>query len=351
MTFTLRWFGPEDPVDLAHVRQVPGIGGIVTALHEVPAGEVWSRDRIAERGRSLAEHGFDWAVAESIPVHESIKLGDADRDLYIERYAQSIRHLGEAGITTLCYNFMPVFDWIRTEFTRPLPDGSNAMSYVHADLAKFDLSRGMARLAAWAQGYTGDELARLLRRYEGFDGDALFERLAYFLRRIVPVAEEAGVRLALHPDDPPWPIFGLPRIVSTAANLRRILAVDASPHHGLTFCTGALGAARDNDLVAMAEAFGARVNFLHARNVRHTDDRDFYEAAHPTFAGDVDMFGVLRALVEAGFDGPVRPDHGRMIWGESGIPGYGLHDRALGVAYLQGLDEALRRHRAPPMSV
>lgn len=341
MKLTLRWFGPHDPVSLADIRQVPGIRGVVTALNDVAAGEVWSVRAIEERKRCLAEHELAWDVAESIPVHESIKMGADARDAHIDAYRTSIRNLGRAGIGTLCWNFMPVFDWIRTEFAFALPDGSTAMQYVHADLSRFDLSKGMDRLAAWAQGYTGDALARLQAEYREIGPADLFEHLAYFVNAVVPVAEEAGVRMAIHPDDPPWPIFGLPRIVSTRDHLQRILDVVESPNHGLTFCTGALGASLENDLPAMAAEFGGRVTFLHARNVRHAGPRDFYEAAHPSDAGDVDMRAVLAALLRAGFAGPVRPDHGRMIWGECAIPGYGLYDRALGAMYLRGLAEGL----------
>lgn len=341
MRLTLRWFGPHDPVRLADIRQVPGVRGVVTALNDVPAGEPWTLDAIRARQQLLAEHELVWDVAESVPVPESVKLGTPERDEHIDAYRESVRNLGRAGVGTLCWNFMPVFDWIRTEFAARLPDGSTAMEYRHADLARFDLTKGMVRLAAWAQGYSGDELARLQAAYRDVGPDDLFEHLAYFLRAVVPVAEEAGVRLAIHPDDPPWPIFGLPRIVSTREHLKRILDAAPSPHHGLTFCTGALGASLDNDLPAMAAEFGPRVNFLHARNVRHTAPRDFYEAAHPSDEGDVDMRAVLAALLRAGFEGPARPDHGRMIWGEEAIPGYGLYDRALGAMYLRGLAEAL----------
>jgi mannonate dehydratase len=342
MEFTFRWWGPGD-LALQYIRQIPGIEGIVTALHDVPSGDVWTLDRIEERRGCLAEHGFHWSVAESIPVHETIKLGEPERDLYIERYIESIANLGAAGIPVLCYNFMPAFDWMRTAFAMRLPDGSTTMQYVHLDLEKYDLTLGLDRLAAWAQGYTGAELAALFTRYERVDAERLFENFAYFLQAVVPAAEAANVRLALHPDDPPWSIFGLPRIVNSFETIRRILDVIDSPFHGLTLCTGSLGASRENDLVAMAKAFAGRVNFVHARNVRHTGEFDFYEAAHPSRFGDVDMVGVMQALHQTGFQGPVRPDHGRMIWGEKGVPGYGLHDRALGVMYLQGVLEAIER--------
>lgn len=346
MKFTFRWFGADDPVKLTDIRQIPGIEGIVTALHQLPAGQTWPLEAILERKRELAEHGFEWSVVESIPVHESIKLGEPERDRFIECYAGSLRNVAMAGIETVCYNFMPVFDWFRTDLAHSLPDACNTMCYLHKELDAYDLSQGMEQRVAWPQGYTGEQLSVLFERYREVDAETLFSNLAYFLEGVVPVAEEAGIRMAIHPDDPPWPIFGLPRIVNDAPGIARILDAVDSPSNGLTFCTGALGASGGNDLVSMAEEFAHRVHFVHARNVRRTGERDFYECAHPVMCGDVDIHAVLEVLLGAGFRGPIRPDHGRMIWGEQGIPGYGLYDRAMGATYLQGLTEAiLRRHR------
>lgn len=341
MKLTFRWYGPHDPVSLSAIRQIPAMDGIVTALHDLPPGEVWTHEKLRERQETVRAAGLEWTVVESIPVHESIKLGEPEAGAHIEAYAESIRNLGKVGIDTLCYNFMPVFDWLRTEFAMPLPDGSFAMQYVHAHLAKFDLSRGMQALPAWAKGYDAREMADLLRRYEAVDEEKLFDNMVAFLEGVVPAAEAAGVNLAVHPDDPPWSIFGLPRINTGRDGLRRLLDAVDHPRNGLTFCTGSLGASQDNDLVAMAEEFAGRTHFVHARNVQHTGPRDFYEAAHPSRYGDVDLPRVLRALVDGGFDGPLRPDHGRMIWGETGTPGYGLYDRALGATYLQGVLEGL----------
>jgi mannonate dehydratase len=339
MIWTLRWFGPEDPVTLPALRQVAGLDGIVTALHDLPAGTLWTPAAIAERARLLGDHGLRWLVAESLPVSEAIKTAAPERDAHVEAWAESLRNLAAAGVRTVCYNFMPVFDWMRTDFAMPLPDGSNAMAYCEADLARFDLSRGMERLAAWSSGYDGDSLRAAFARYEGLGEERLFDHLAAFLRDVVPVAEEVGVRLALHPDDPPWSIFGLPRIVTGAAGVRRVLDAVDSRVNGLTFCTGAFGARADNDLVAMASEFAPRIAFVHARNVRRTGERDFHEVAHHRSAGDLALGEVLRGLVVEGVDVPLRPDHGRMLWGEEAIPGYGLFDRAIGLAYLQGLVE------------
>ncbi|MFA5552904.1 MAG: mannonate dehydratase, partial [Trueperaceae bacterium] len=258
----------------------------------------------------------------------------------------TITNLGKRGVTTVCYNFMPVFDWMRTDFDYRLPDGSSTVSYSQADLDAIDLSQGLPKLPAWPQAYTAEELQALIGAYEGVTAEEFRERYGYFIRAVAPVAEAAGVKLAIHPDDPPWPIFGLPRIVNDEPSLAALLACSDSPAHGLTFCTGSLGARADNDLPAMVRRFGDRIHFVHARSVERRGEKEFNEVDHTRGAGDVDLVEVMAALVEVGFQGPIRPDHGRMIWGETGIVGYGLYDRALGLMYLQGVHDALTRNGA-----
>lgn len=342
MQMTMRWYGPDDPVTLASIRQIPGVTGIVTALYEYQPGEVWPLEALHTRKQIIEAAGLEFAVVESIPVAEAIKLGLPERDALITNYQQSIRNMGAAGIRTLCYNFMPIFDWTRTNLSMPMPDAATALCYVDSDLSRIDLSNGTDGLPGWAGSYSADDLNRLRAAYADVDAEALMDNLIYFLEAVVPVAEASGVYMGIHPDDPPWSIFGLPRIVTDRDRIRQFLDAVPSPHNGLTFCTGSLGAAATNDLPAMAREFGDRINFVHMRNVKRTAARDFYESAHPTAFGDVDMFGVMRALVDAGYSGPVRPDHGRMIWGETGRPGYGLYDRALGAMYLQGLYEGIK---------
>ena len=342
-----RWFGPDDRVPLAHIRQIPGVRGVVSALYDVPPGEAWPRDRVERLKAQIEAAGLVFAVVESIPVHEDIKLGRPSRDRWIDNYCASIATLGALGIPVLCYNFMPVFDWMRTDLAWPLPDGSTALAYDDQALATIDVSRGTGELPGWAATYDAAELQALLAAYRTVDAARLWDHLAYFLERVVPVAARAGVRLALHPDDPPWPIFGLPRIITDCAALERVLSLVDAKANGLTFCTGSLGANPANDLVAMVRHLGGmgRIHFAHCRNVQVTGPRRFHETAHPSACGGVDLFQVLRALSDAGFAGPMRPDHGRMIWGETGRPGYGLYDRALGITYLQGLWEAIARGR------
>jgi len=343
---TFRWFGVDDPVTLEHIRQIPGVEGIVSALYDVAPGEVWPRDELARLGERIAAAGLRFSVVESIPVHEEIKLGCARRDRLIDAYCHSVRNLGELGIPVLCYNFMPVFDWTRTELEMRLPDGSTALAYDGQALARIDLSHGTGDLPGWAAAYDGVELGRLRYAYARTDPERMWENLAYFLERVVPVAEEAGVSMAIHPDDPPWPIFGLPRIITDGDALERVARLVDSPANGITFCTGSLGALPSNHLPEMIRRVGPRIHFAHCRNVLVTGEKRFHETPHPSRFGSVDMLEVMRALRDVGFAGPMRPDHGRRIWGEAGRPGYGLFDRALGAAYLQGLWEAVSREPA-----
>ena len=340
---TFRWFGLRDSIPLAYIRQIPAVRGIVSALFEIPVGEAWTLDRLARLRTEVEDHGMTLEVIESVPVHEDIKLGRPTRDRLIDNYCESIRNMGRAGVRVLCYNFMPVFDWMRTELAHPLVDGSTALAYDDAALTKVDLSRGTADLPGWATAYSASELDGLLDAYSSVDEKKLWENLGYFLERVVPVAASSRVRLALHPDDPPWSIFGLPRIITSGAALERVIGIVDDPANGITFCAGSLAADAGNDLVDIIQCIGGRerIHFAHCRNIRRTGVRSFEETAHPSDHGDIDMRAVLTALHEAGFDGPIRSDHGRMIWGESGQPGYGLYDRALGATYLHGLWEGI----------
>jgi mannonate dehydratase len=343
MEMTFRWFGPSDPVPLAHIRQIPGVNGIVSALYDVPVGEVWPLERIAALKDEVEGASLRLAVIESIPVHEDVKRGLPTRDRWIENYCQSVANMGALGIPVLCYNFMPVFDWTRTSLAMPLPDGSTALAYDHEQLDRIDLSRGTGDLPGWATAYGAEELDALLAAYRAIDEEQLWENLGYFLERVAPVAQEAGVRMAIHPDDPPWSIFGLPRVVTSGAALERVTQLVDVAANGVTFCTGSLGADPRNDLPAAARRLAGlgRVHFAHCRNVKITGERQFHEAPHLASAGSVQMLEVLRSLRAGGFTGPMRPDHGRMIWGEEGRPGYCLYDRALGAMYLQGVWDAI----------
>ncbi len=342
MIMTMRWYGPTDQVPLRHIRQVPGVTGIVGALYDVPMGEVWSLEKLQTLKSQVEADGLKLEVIESIPIPEPIKIGLPERDFHIERYIQSMQNAAAVGVKVICYNFMPIFDWTRTDFNHILPDGSSTVSFEQDKLDTIDLSDGAAPLPGWAKGFGRAELEQNLAHYKNVSEEKLLKNLIYFLEQVVPVAEKIGVKLAIHPDDPPWSIFGLPRIVGGKAQLEQIFRAVPSIHNGLTFCSGSLGSSPSNDLPSIIRAFGERIHFVHARNVLHTADKSFLEVAHPTQYGSVNMRQVMRALVEVGFTGPIRSDHGRMIWDEQGRPAYGLFDRALGMTYLLGLVEALR---------
>lgn len=343
MQMTFRWYGPDDPVPLQHIRQIPGVDGVVSALYDVQVGDAWPKSSLSRLADTIHDAKLRFAVVESIPVHEDIKLGRPSRDRLIDNYCASVRAMGELGIAVLCYNFMPIFDWTRTDLAMRLPDGSTALAYDEAALARIDLSRGTGDLPGWAAAYDATALQALLAAYREVTEERLWENLAYFLQRVAPEAERSGVRMAIHPDDPPWSIFGLPRIITSGAAFERVIDLVDSPANGVTFCTGSLGVDPANDLPAIVRTIGARgrIHFAHCRNVAITGARKFHETPHPSRFGNVPMRDVLAALRDTGFAGPMRPDHGRMIWGERGRPGYGLHDRALGAMYLQGLWEGL----------
>ncbi len=337
MKMTFRWYGESDPIPLSYIRQIPNMTGVVTAVYEVPVGEVWPLEEILRKKRQCAAQGLEMEVIESVPVHEDIKLGKPSRDVYIENYSQTIRHLGAAGIKCVCYNFMPVFDWLRTDLNRIAADGSSSLSYCHDALLELDPQN--LHLPGWDESYTSAELNGLLKEYEGITHEQLFKNLVYFLNGILPACKEANINMAIHPDDPPWDMFGLPRIMTGAEGFDRLFSAVPDSHNGLTFCTGSLGAGRENNLTELVEKYADRIFFAHLRNIRYEGKRDFCECGHFSSAGSLDLGEVVKALVRSGFHGYVRPDHGRNIWGEQGKPGYGLYDRALGAAYLNGLFE------------
>lgn len=346
---TLRWFGTGlDTVTLEQIRQIPGVTGVVPALHDLPAGEAWPLARIRAMQAEIEAAGLTMECVESVNVHEDIKRGAPEAGGYIENYKISIRNLAQAGVKVICYNFMPVFDWTRTDLAMPLPDGSTCLSYdgkqiegkLPEDMFRELDAKSHFSMPGW-ESHRLPEIKALFEKYAGVTEEDLWHNLGVFLHGIIPVCEECDVRMAIHPDDPPWPIFGLPRIIKGIGDYRRLFAMEPSLCNGVTFCTGSLGADLKNDLPAMIREIGPRIHFAHLRNVRVRDGW-FNETAHLSGEGSLDMWAIVRALVETGFDGYVRPDHGRMIWGEVARPGYGLYDRALGAAYLNGLFEAAK---------
>lgn len=345
MKMTFRWYGENDPVTLDKIRQIPKMTGIVSAVYDVKAGEVWSEESIDKIKKQAYENGLEFEVVESVPVHEEIKLGGEKADILIDNYCENIKRLSKVGVKCICYNFMPVFDWLRSELEHMQPDGANALAYDDKTVLSLNPLESELSLPGWDESYTKEELKDLLLRYKELGSEGLWKNLEKFLKKVIPVAEECGVNMAIHPDDPPWGIFGLPRIITCEENLERFLNIVDSKANGLTFCTGSLGASKDNDLPRMAKKFAKRIHFAHLRNILITSDRCFEEVAHPTECGSLDMYNIVKSLVDNGFDGYVRPDHGRMIWGEKGKYGYGLYDRALGATYLLGLFEAVEKNK------
>lgn len=341
MKMTFRWYGEKDSIPLEYIKQIQGMTGVVTAVYDVPVGEVWPMDKINRLKELANAKGLEMEVIESVPVHEDIKLGKPTRDKLIENYKENIRRLGSVGVKCICYNFMPVFDWFRTNLYFKHDDGSTSLSYSEEDFAKLD--KHNLRLPGWDESYTSDELNSLLDEYKGMSHDKLFENLVYFLNGIMPACREAGVNMAIHPDDPPWDIFDLPRIVGRESDYDRLFAAVPDMHNGITFCTGSLGAGRFNDLPKMARKYADRIYFAHLRQLKFTNDTDFYENGHQSQCGNVNIYEIVKALVENGSNCYLRPDHGRNIWGEDAKPGYGLYDRALGASYLCGLFEAVEK--------
>ena len=348
MKLSFRWYGPDDKVTLENIRQIPGMHSIVTAVYDVPVGEVWSEESIAALKKQVEDAGLHFEVIESIPVHEDIKLGKPSRDRYIENYCENIRRVAKAGVKCICYNFMPVFDWTRTQLDHVLPDGSTSLVYYQEQVDAVNplQSDSDLTLPGWDASYTREELKQVVAEYNAMSEDDLWNNLKYFLERVIPVAAECDVNMAIHEDDPCWSIFGLPRIITCEKNLDRFLKIVDDPHNGVTFCSGSYGTNLENDLPDMIRSLKGRIHFAHVRNLKFNSPTDFEEAAHLSSDGTFDMYEIMRALYEIGFDGPIRPDHGRMIWGEVAMPGYGLYDRALGATYLNGLWEAIEKGAA-----
>ena len=354
MKLTFRWYGEgRDSVTLQYIRQIPGCTGLMGLLDDKAAGEVWPEEEIKAYIDHVHEAGLECEVIESVNVHEDIKLGLPTRDQYIENYITSIRNLAKYGVKVIVYNFMPVLDWLRTDLARVIPeDGSNSLYYDEQELGSMTPVEIVKRTAENSNGFSLPgweperlaDLERVMELYRSVDEDALLKNYQYFLEAIIPVCEEVGIRMACHPDDPGWKIFGLPRIAHDQEGFDKIIALKDSPANTVCLCTGSLGSNVKNDIPAIIRHFGSmdRIGCLHVRNIKHLGaDRRFRESAHLSSEGDLDMFEIMKAVYDTCPDTYIRPDHGRMIWDEVGRPGYGLYDRALGLTYLNGLWEAI----------
>lgn len=350
MEMTLRWFGSKfDTVTLKQIRQIPGVAGVITTLYDTLPGEVWSREHISELKNEVEAQGLHIAGIESVNIHDSIKLGSKDRDIYIDNYIKTLENIGKEDIHLVCYNFMPIFDWTRTELARVRNDGSTVLAYnqdVIDSLNPEDMfnhisgdSNGTV-LPGW-EPERMSKIKDLFELYKEVDEEKLFENLEYFLKKIMPVCNKYNINMAIHPDDPAWSVFGLPRIIINKENILRVLNTVNDPHNGVTFCSGSYGTNPKNDLPDIIRSLKGRIHFAHVRNLRFNSPTDFEEASHLSSDGSFDMYEIMKALYEIGFNGPIRPDHGRMIWNEVAMPGYGLYDRALGATYLNGLLEAI----------
>jgi mannonate dehydratase len=386
---TFRWYGPSDPVTLRAISQT-GAMGIVTSLHHIPAGEVWSTEEIEKRKRAIEAAGLSWSVAESVNVHESIKTASADRGQYAEKYIETLKNLSKSGINIVCYNFMPVLDWTRTDIDYRLPNGASALRFHAPALAAFDLyileregayrefsqqqradakeyldslddddkkrliHNVMAGLPGTKDVLTVDQFKGHLEKYQDIDAAQLKKNLGWFLQTVIPKAEKAGVKLCIHPDDPPFPIFGLPRVISTENDLVDVVNTCPSPSNGLTFCTGSLGARGDNDLPGMIDRLGKHIHFLHLRNVKREPDGSFYEDNH--LEGSSDMYAIMKSVVEeqkrradSGRNDvaiPMRPDHGHKLLDDFNydtFPGYSAIGRLKGLAELRGLEMGIKK--------
>ena len=356
MKMVFRWWpNGDDTVTLAQIRQIPGVSGVATMLSNVPAGEVWTPKMIQSVKNQVNDAGLEMEVIESVNIHEDIKKGLSTRDQYISNYIETMKNLHEAGVKCICYNFMPVMDWFRSQLDKPLRDGSGAMAYDHNYASNLTLQNIIDSMMNGSNKMTlpGWEperfpaMAKDIEFYQGVSQEEYFKNIAYFLNAVMPYAEEYDIDFGVHPDDPPRPIFKLPKVVCSAESIRKYLNLNSSKRNGLTLCTGSLGANSENDIPAMAKEFAAmgRVPFVHLRNVKHTSEKDFHESSHLSTDGDLDMYAIVKALHDNGFDGYIRPDHGRRIWDENSRPGYGLYDRALGAMYIQGLWEAVSKSK------
>ncbi len=350
MKMTFRWFGEgHDSITLQNIKQVPAMEGVISTLYDTVPGEEWKLEEIQKLKSTVEKSGLKLLGIESVNIHDDIKVGSGNRDLYIDNYIKTLEKLGQEGIQLVCYNFMPVFDWTRSDLAKMREDGSTVLAYDQSLIDKIDPTSMFEQIDGASNGFVmpGWEAERLAKveelfsLYKDIDEETLFQNLVYFLEKIMPTCDKYDINMAIHIDDPVWSVFGLPRIVKSKENLQRILEAVPNVHNGVTLCTGSLSSNPNNDIPDIIRSLKGRIHFAHIRNTKHTAPGVFEESAHYSNDGSLDMYEIVKALYDIGFDGPFRPDHGRAIWGEVSMPGYGLYDRALGAQYLLGLYEAI----------
>ena len=356
MKMTFRWYGEgNDRISLSDIKQIPGVDGIIWALHKKLPGEIWSEEEIAAVKCQIDKYGFNSDIVESVNVHDDIKTGLPSRDKYIENYKTTIRNLSKFGVKVICYNFMPVFDWTRTDLFHQLGDGSTALFY-EKNMIMNDYKAMAEYILEYTEkynmsfpGWEPERMAKLdglFKAYEGITHEKLWENLEYFLKAIMPVCNECNIKMAIHPDDPPWDIFGLPRLLTDEASIDRFLKMVDDECNCLTLCSGSLSAKADNNVAEIVRKYCNRIAFAHIRNVKHYENGDFSEASHRDCDGDTGIIEILKAFHDCGYDGYIRPDHGRHLWDEKPgnvRPGYGLYDRALGIMYMLGVWDYLEK--------
>ena len=351
MEMSFRWYGSDnDSITLSQIRQIPGVTQIVWALHDKQPGEVWELSEIKKVKEELDVLGFGMDVVESVNVHDDIKIGLPSRDQYIENYIQTLKNLSQFGVKVVCYNFMPIFDWTRTDLYHPLPDGSTALFYGKnkimddpEEMADYIIKNSEGYILPGWEPERMAKLKELFEQYKNIDKETLWKNLAYFLEKVMPVCHKYDIKMAIHPDDPPWDIFGLPRLLVNEEAIERLLTMVDDKYNCLTLCSGSLGASKNNHISSIIRKHCDRIAFAHIRNVKIYENGDFSEVSHRDCDGDVGILDIIRAYHDCGFDGYIRPDHGRHIWDEKCRPGYGLYDRALGIMYLLGSWEMLDR--------
>lgn len=350
MKMTMRYYGKNfDSVTLEQLRQIRYVEGLISTLYYKQAGELWTRNEIRSLKKEIEDGGMELSGIESVNIHDAIKIGSSDRDMYIENYIKTLENLGEERINLVCYNFMPVFDWTRSDLAKPRPDGSSILAYDQSVIDKINPENIFKSIDQNSNGFIlpgwepdrMSKIKELFTAYADVDEEKLFDNLIYFLKAIMPVCEKYEIKMAIHPDDPSWSVFGLSRIITGKEGLLRMINAVPSIYNGVTLCTGSLGSNPDNDIIDIIHSLKGRIHFAHIRNIKHTAPGKFEEAAHLSADGSLDLAQIVKALYDDGFDGVIRPDHGRMLWGERAMPGYGLYDRALGAAYICGLWEML----------